>query len=479
MMAVSTSQASLKLQCVIDPGMASLEKLKTRIARDVRDSGDPVTAVEALQSKDPAFFEMISPDLKSLKTWQQNAKGMMNKALSEVYKTSQNSLAGRGLPEQFVVYVDPANPTVAFLTPQGSTINLEMHLVNRGDIVADINAVSKVALGDNPLIIKYGSSKPVDKAAVDFIEQFKLAEGRVAPSPFTETTVKEITPDAAPGEAKALKAEDMKFKRSGDAYKHLGKASQGERAGAKKALNEEISDRVFQKALKDPEFMKLLENDSGKIYNRSVRDLIQTKVRTAIDQWAGTSADMNEWAIAMQRAAAEKYGMREAVQLLEDGVLHSGYQTSIAPRIWKDAERILQKNRSWFNHFLDAMYEHTQEEFARQGITEVTLFRGMGRHALPGGDLPAWITTGTKAPGSDTFVGSMLEEGLRPLSSFSASYNTAQRFSSGITIGTRVPVQYVVGTARTGFGCLTEQEFVVLGNVQGRATVQVSSLRKW
>jgi len=68
---------------------------------------------------------------------------------------------------------------------------------------------------------------------------------------------------------------------------------------------------------------------------------------------------------------------------------------------------------------------------------------------------------------------------LRPLSSFSASFRVASdSFSHGaargiaVTIGMRVPAQYVIGTARTGFGCLNEYEYIVLGNIPGEISIR-------
>jgi len=54
---------------------------------------------------------------------------------------------------------------------------------------------------------------------------------------------------------------------------------------------------------------------------------------------------------------------------------------------------------------------------------------------------------------------------LQPASSFSARYSTARSFSGGHSVYlVKVPASMVLGTYRTGFGCTSEHEVVVLAN---------------
>ncbi len=50
---------------------------------------------------------------------------------------------------------------------------------------------------------------------------------------------------------------------------------------------------------------------------------------------------------------------------------------------------------------------------------------------------------------------------LQPMSSFSSQYAQASQFGNQMFTA-RIPVERIMGSARTGFGCLNEYEFIVL-----------------
>jgi hypothetical protein len=97
---------------------------------------------------------------------------------------------------------------------------------------------------------------------------------------------------------------------------------------------------------------------------------------------------------------------------------------------------------------LDAQYNATQSWFQEQGISEVTLYRGMET------DTPA----GTQ------------EVNMRPLSSWSLNEATADAFGQTVLQAT-FPVERILSIPLTGIGCLNEYEAVVLG---GRITAEVT-----
>jgi hypothetical protein len=107
------------------------------------------------------------------------------------------------------------------------------------------------------------------------------------------------------------------------------------------------------------------------------------------------------------------------------------------------------------SRFAEASYEATQEWFSERGISHITVHRGEGRSDVPAGR--AEVVT-------------------RPLSSWTAESFTADRFAfdnSGwidsnyatvkpLRYTAKVPVRDVFSHAHTGFGTLSESEFVLL-----------------
>jgi len=91
------------------------------------------------------------------------------------------------------------------------------------------------------------------------------------------------------------------------------------------------------------------------------------------------------------------------------------------------------------------MYNQTQSYFKSLGYngeTLVTLYRGVSG------------ITGTRGK-TYKYKGNAME-------SWSYTTKTAKNFGSVLAI--RVPLKNIIATARSGFGCLNEQEFVLLGN---------------
>lgn len=106
------------------------------------------------------------------------------------------------------------------------------------------------------------------------------------------------------------------------------------------------------------------------------------------------------------------------------------------------------------------IYNDTQRDLKEQGISELILYRGFQSEAI-----------------------SMLEPGetvgvyTNALASWSAERETADLFATGLdenegaTFARPVPASRVFSTPRTGFGCLNEWEFVLLGNEDDEAVV--------
>ena len=96
---------------------------------------------------------------------------------------------------------------------------------------------------------------------------------------------------------------------------------------------------------------------------------------------------------------------------------------------------------------LRSMYDNTQEFFRRNGITHVKLYRG---------------TSTSEAYG--TKEGDIVSFDDNILASWTTNKATTNFFHQGITISAVVPVEKIIGSCMTGFGCWNEYEFVVLGS---------------
>lgn len=171
--------------------------------------------------------------------------------------------------------------------------------------------------------------------------------------------------------------------------------------------------------------------------------LRMTETNALIRIWAGTSNDANPRSLAMQRAAKEEFGLTHTYDW-------PGEHTDA-----KIADEYA-KYGLVFRRFLREMHTSTQQWLKTQGVTHVRLVRGV-KHKSGFADK---VSSGTGIVGSVK---------MRPMSSFSSNRNTSNGFagryggnSAGTVFWAYVPIERIVGSAVTGFGCQNEYEFVVL-----------------
>jgi len=193
------------------------------------------------------------------------------------------------------------------------------------------------------------------------------------------------------------------------------------------------------------EIVTKLSADSGVDYD-TVNIIIKT--------WAGSSNDNNPNALAIQQEAAKMFGaslsewQQGKVDHYEKGneriILKDGKLVNIKPALEPN-----KFTRPQIRSVLNAMYEHTQTQLAAAGIPEyITLRRGVADINLPKGSIQN-IYSNT-------------------LSSFTSYSGVAKYFrGSGIIMEIQIPRSRILATARTGFGCLDEAEYVVIGNNTG------------
>jgi hypothetical protein len=174
-------------------------------------------------------------------------------------------------------------------------------------------------------------------------------------------------------------------------------------------------------------------------------------VNGLIATWASTSADHHELALAMQKAVADEMGVTPPERFTD--------------RVeWMDAEELYNAHGEALRAFVRAMYEETQDALAKKGIDQLLLYRGM--------TLPTSVARPEGSGGASLRQGEVL---LQPASSFSYTYGTTKPFArdssnrsdDGVVIAVQVPRERVLASASTGWGCLEETEFVILGGTEG------------
>lgn len=212
------------------------------------------------------------------------------------------------------------------------------------------------------------------------------------------------------------------------------------------------------------------EHGNGKYYmysELSAQKRSQIAVSTMVSDWASSSNDNHPRSLALQSLAEEVFGIENASKW-----------DKLPTKTLSGIEEYIAKFGDVYRAYLRAQYDLTQKHFKDAGISEVTLFRGMG-------DLNAEDVKGLSQNAvSSTDIKS------RPLSSWSTSIDTAYEFAIGTADGGDtvysdeeylwdmenhgdaahpllmrqvVPVENIFAMPFTGIGCYSEQEMVVFG----------------
>lgn len=181
--------------------------------------------------------------------------------------------------------------------------------------------------------------------------------------------------------------------------------------------------------------------DEGKQYIREVF------VAGLIEQWAFSSNDSRPISLAIQKAAEEEFGIEGA------------FQWSPSDEVQTTTDAYYSEYSDVYKRFVRAQYDNTQETFSDTGIEYVEAYRGYTAEYDP------------KIHDRNEDITAQ----LRPLSSFSTSYDTAESFMSNptsdvvgaetanIVITAMIPAKKILSFSFTGAGCTSEKELVVLG----------------
>ena len=166
-------------------------------------------------------------------------------------------------------------------------------------------------------------------------------------------------------------------------------------------------------------------------------------VNDMVRNWASTSNDNDYLALQMQERAGEMFDIdlsdwqKQSIQQTRD------YIPPRTPSPFTDAE---------VDRFLRAMYDNTQEQLSKAGINSIRLQRGIDLSVDEVQLIMDQIQLGDQV-------------GIN--SNAMESWTTDPRISSkfgNTTLEANVPANRIIGSARTGFGCLDEYEFIVIGS---------------
>lgn len=198
-----------------------------------------------------------------------------------------------------------------------------------------------------------------------------------------------------------------------------------------KRLDNESDWPAFQRYLKHRTSVELAPYNAYTEQERAAE--LYKAASNLVQGWASSSGDSQKWPLVMQQAIKDEFGLESPV-----------FVRGVADATKAEVQAGYAEGGDFMRRFARVQYEHTQEELAKAGITEVSVYRGMRFQT----DRPAWAQAGEHRPE------------LQPANSWSTSDSISLRFGSTFFTAT-VPANQVLGSARTGFGCLNEREFVI------------------
>ena len=112
------------------------------------------------------------------------------------------------------------------------------------------------------------------------------------------------------------------------------------------------------------------------------------------------------------------------------------------------------------------MYQYTQDELINSGFAPGSTIRLRRGISLPSDIVNEFNIGDTIQIQGNALESWSLDEAIAKR--FAVDYNYGER---GFILEMDVPIEAVVGSARTGFGCLSEGEFVLNGAIPGEAKI--------
>ena len=211
------------------------------------------------------------------------------------------------------------------------------------------------------------------------------------------------------------------------------------------------------------------------------------QVGDVVSAWQSTSGDSDAHALSIQMAAGREFRIDD-----DDGVLRntqyedirqmarSYYDGTVQP----DLPAYVPNNTGDTTRvILRAMHQQTQAALAKDGVTEVTLYRGLRqpeRDYSVDPDAGRYVNQvqGDAWDGLVKTTGSIAEVRGSPLSSWTSDQKVAASFArgGGLMLTATFPASRILSTARTGVGTLNEKEWVVL---DGGGYVKIDRVREY
>lgn len=180
--------------------------------------------------------------------------------------------------------------------------------------------------------------------------------------------------------------------------------------------------------------------------------LAEYGVSSLIRQWASTSNGDAPLSLALQQLIDENFNLKKASPWNFTGTTEEKEKLNLK------VQDIIDKHRKILTNFLVRQYSTTQENLRKLGITDVRLYRGFGAYY--------GIMNSLGTDEADTSIS------MRPLTSFATDKTSAdmfmadgkyeEGFGSGRITAT-VPASRIFSMPGSGFGCLEENEVVILG----------------
>lgn len=204
------------------------------------------------------------------------------------------------------------------------------------------------------------------------------------------------------------------------------------------------------------------KRDSSMVFDHtkdSKQIMAEFAAATFVQQWANSSSDSQTHSIAVQFAVHFELG-------LDEEVLDNYKERAFTP----NGAEFYFKHKKVMRGIAREMYSHTQSRLKAEGLKNIQLYRAV-----------AWSDT-YNAP--DDIRDQMLDNpdtirmDSNPITSWAANSQEAHAHEgeSGPTIvkSASIPAERIFSTARTGNGCLNENEFVVIGSPSDRYNIDSS-----
>jgi len=270
--------------------------------------------------------------------------------------------------------------------------------------------------------------------------------------------------------------ERLKSLFSGDLVPGLSPGEKAERYQKAELIQQEATD-IISRHRKNL-YSQLAGN--GMMTDEDEHELRAELTSSLVNLWAASSNDHNVAGLAVQHAAENELGIKNAMPWTDsDATLR------------RKTDEFYTQNQPALHKFVRAQYDLTQQDLKKAGIKNVSLYRGMNWDSV--NEAPEWAmgpmpkSTGSgyddndrpiKVPGALTTLNT---SDARPLSSWSSSDAQAAAFyqdygsnGPGVLIKASVPAERVFSTPRSGNGSLSEREWVVL-STPGDVIIQESS----